>query len=106
MAKQKKTTSNSKGSDNSNVLPKLNRVAGQVGGIKKMIEDQRYCPEIIQQVRATRKALASIEAALIESHMRCCVQKTFEGESQKAKDEKLDEVIRLFKSSVSTGVEP
>ena len=106
MAKQKKVLENKKGADNSAVLPKLNRVGGQVDGIKRMVEDKRYCPEIIQQVRATRKALASIEASLIESHIRNCVQKTLEGKSQKAKDEKLEEVIRLFKSSIATGVEP
>lgn len=102
MAKSKKML---KGTDHAALLPKLNRVEGQVGGIKKMVEDRRYCPEIIQQVRASRKALASIEASLIESHIRCCVQKTLSGESEKAKNEKLEEVIRLFKSSITQGVD-
>ena len=98
-----RTVGKLKGAGHSSLTPKLNRVEGQLGGIKKMIKDQRNCPEIIQQVRATRKALASIEAVLIESHIRCCIQKTFEGKSQKAKNEKLEEVIRLFKTSITQG---
>ncbi len=105
MKKKKQKNDLPTGADHSALLPKMNRVEGQVGGLKKMIEEKRYCPEIIQQVRATRKALASIEASLIESHIRCCVQKSFRGKSEEDKDEKIEEVIRLFKSSVTQGVD-
>ncbi len=56
-------------------------------------------------MRVTRKVLASIEASLIESHIRWCVQKSFRGKSEEDKDEKIEEVIRLFKSSVTQGVD-
>jgi DNA-binding FrmR family transcriptional regulator len=105
MASEKPTNKIIKGANHRNLLPKLNRIEGQVGGVKKMIDDKRYCPEIIQQVRATRKALASVEASLIESHIRCCVQKTFAGHSEKAKKEKLEEVILLFKNSINQGMD-
>ncbi len=105
MAKiKKKKTNKQTGADHASLLPKLNRAEGQLGGVKKMIEDRRYCPDIIQQIRATRTALAAVEAALIESHIRCCVQKSFEEGSEKDKDEKISEVVSLFKSALSKGV--
>ncbi len=102
--KKKKKTSEQTGANHANLLPKLNRAEGQLGGVKKMIEERRYCPDIIQQVRAARTALAAIEAALIESHIRCCVQKSFEEGSPEDKNEKISEVVSLFKSALSKGV--
>lgn len=103
---KKQTTHNKAGADHSSLLPNLNRTEGQIGGIKKMIQEQRYCPDIVQQVRATRKALIAIEASLIDSHIRCCVRETFENSSEKDKQEKIDEVVKLFKSAISHGAEP
>ena len=40
-------------------IPRLNRIAGQIEGIKKMIEDGRYCPDILSQLRAVRSAVKS-----------------------------------------------
>jgi len=87
--------------DHSSQLKKLNRIEGQVVGIKKMIEDQRYCPEIIQQVRASRKALLSVEIELLRAHLDGCVTDAFKSKSKKDKDEKIDEIIKIFKSTGS-----
>lgn len=91
--------------DHSRQLPKLNRVEGQLAGIKKMIEERRYCPDIIQQVRATRKALFSIEAALLESHLENCVSEAIESKNLSEKETKLYEVMQVFKSADSQGIE-
>ena len=60
------TTSNSKHSDN---LPKLNRISGQVEGIKKMIEEERYCLDIVYQIKAVRSALKSVEKNILHNHI-------------------------------------
>ena len=78
-------------------IGKLNRVAGQVEGIKRMIEDNRYCPEILAQLKAVRSAIRTIEANILESHLQHCVTDALaEGDKNKA-HEKIDEIKDLFK---------
>lgn len=110
MAKNKKSndkkTSGSKGHpDHTQQLSKLNRVEGQVAGIKKMIEERRYCPEIIQQVRATRKALAAIEGTMLESHLLNCVSGAIESGNKAEKETKISEVMQIFRSAASQGID-
>lgn len=83
--------------DHGTELPRLNRVEGQLAGVKKMIEEQRYCPDIIQQVRATRRALAGIEISLLERHLHHCVKHAMQSKDKSAQQEKIDEIIRIFK---------
>ena len=91
--------------DHSIQLSKLNRVEGQLIGIKKMIEDGRYCPDIIQQVRAARKALFGVESALLELHLHHCVSDAIESKNLSEKESKLTEVMKIFKSADSQGIE-
>lgn len=109
MAKIKRTESGKSTSkshpDHSQQLSKLNRVEGQVAGIKKMIEERRYCTDIIQQVRATRKALAAIEAALLEAHLLNCVSGAIESGNKAEKETKISEVMQIFKSAASQGID-
>ena len=91
--------------DHSSQLSKLNRVEGQISGIKKMINDRRYCPDIIQQIRAARKALFGIEAALLKSHLSECVSEAMKSKSRKLKDEKIEEVLKIFKSGSTQDIE-
>lgn len=83
--------------DHGQQLPKLNRIAGQVEGIKKMIEERRYCPDIIIQLRATRAALNSIEAELLEAHLNACVADAFNFGDEKEKQKKIAELKDLYK---------
>lgn len=90
--------------DHRELLPKLNRAQGQLQGTMRMIEEQRYCPEIIQQLRATRKAIASIEASLLERHLRECVAQAANSKAKGHFDEKIQEIMRLFKSGEENGI--
>lgn len=78
-------------------IKKLNRVSGQVEGIKKMIDDGRYCPEIITQLRAARSALKSIEANILEEHLQSCVSDAMVSGDKKQTAKKIEELITLFK---------
>lgn len=91
--------------DHNRQLPKLNRVEGQLAGIKKMIEERRYCPDIIQQVRATRRALFGIESALLESHLEFCVSEAIQSKRDSEMEDKLTEVMQIFRSADSQGIE-
>jgi len=75
-------------------LPRLNRISGQIEGIKKMIEDGRYCPEIIAQLRAVRSAVKSVEANILQTHLQHCVAQSFASEADRM--EKIEELKKLF----------
>lgn len=75
---------------------RLNRVEGQIRGIKKMIEKEAYCDDIINQIEASRSALKSIEIILLESHIQnCVVDQIKQGDL-----EGIDEILTTFKKMV------
>ena len=75
-------------------MPRLNRIAGQIEGIKKMIEDGRYCPEIISQLRAVRSAVKAVESNILQKHLQHCVAQSFS--CKEDKDKKIEELKMLF----------
>lgn len=85
---------NSQHPDHHDEISRLNRLAGQVEGIKKMIEERRYCADIITQLRAVQSAAKSVEANILRSHLEGCVKDAYESGASK---EKIDELITLFK---------
>ena len=78
-------------------LNRLSRIAGQVQGIKRMVEEEKYCIDIITQVQAARSALRSVELKILEKHMHHCVSNALETGSQKDADEKMEELLRVMK---------
>ena len=62
-----------KGASHLDQLKRLNRIEGQVRGVAKMIEEQRYCTDILTQLRAIKSAVASTEVKVIEQHMKHCL---------------------------------
>ena len=71
------------------LITRLNRVEGQIRGIRGMIEKDAYCDDVITQVAAAQAALDSISKLILENHIRCClVNKIRNGE-----DEIVDELI-------------
>ena len=72
MKKESKKDMNNKKSENPNhkhEIPRLNRAIGQLEGIKKMIEEQRYCPDIIVQLKAVRSAIKHVESNILKTHL-------------------------------------
>lgn len=76
-------------------LKKLNRICGQLEGIKKMIEQRKYCVEIMTQTRAARNALKSVELAILETHMKSCLENTVA--KPDSQPNKIDEILALLK---------
>ena len=86
------------GADHTAHMKRLTRVRGQVSGIEKMVLERRYCPEILQQLKAARSALHSIECLILEEHLRHCVQSAMGNKNTKAAQLKIEEIINLLKS--------
>ena len=75
------------------LLGRINRISGQVNGIKKMIEDDDYCNDILIQIVAAEKSLKSLANIMFENHIYRCVSNDLE----KGNMEVIDELTSLFK---------
>jgi len=78
-------------------IKKLNRIAGQVEGVKRMIDEGRYCPEILAQLKAVRSAVRTVEAQVLETHLQHCVAEAVASGNEKETQQKIDEIKDLFK---------
>lgn len=83
--------------DHSSELPKLNRVSGQIDGVRKMIAERRYCPDILIQLRAARSALKTIEANILEAHLSSCLVDAMNHGDPQEKENKIMELKEIFK---------
>lgn len=81
--------------DHSIHLQRLQRVSGQIEGIKKMILDKRYCPDIINQLKAATSGLRAIEAEIFKSHLRGCVRTAFDSKDIHASETKIEEIVKM-----------
>jgi len=100
-----KATSNKKSSchsgltshpNHSHVIPRLNRAEGQIAGIKKMIEEGRYCVDILTQFRACMSALRTIEMTVFETHLKSCVRTAMEAKNPAEANKKIEEITNLL----------
>jgi len=78
-----------------NLLHRLKISHGHLEKIIKMVEEDRYCLEIIQQTQAVQSSLEKITEMILENHLKTCVRDSME--SGKNIDEKVKEVIEVFK---------
>lgn len=78
--------------DKKNLIKRLNRVEGQVRGISKMVEEDRYCEDVLIQISAVINSLRSMSSELLKSHLATCVV----DEIKKDNLEVIDEVVNLF----------
>jgi DNA-binding FrmR family transcriptional regulator len=78
-------------------LTRVNRIEGQVRGIKRMIEEREYCIDIITQIQAAQSALGSVARKVLQKHMETCVSEALQGTSTEDADEKLRELMRVMK---------
>jgi DNA-binding FrmR family transcriptional regulator len=75
-------------------INRLNRIEGQIRGLKKMIEEGVYCIDVISQTSSVRSALKGLEDSLLEHHLSTCVVSQIKnGKEKKA----VDEIIKVYK---------
>jgi CsoR family transcriptional regulator, copper-sensing transcriptional repressor len=80
------------------ILHGLRRVEGQVRGIQRMVEEERYCVEILNQIAAARMALARLALIVLEDHTKGCVSRAVAEQEQK--DEIIGELMEVFKKLI------
>jgi CsoR family transcriptional regulator, copper-sensing transcriptional repressor len=84
------------GEDKERTLTRLRRIEGQVRGLQRMIEEDKYCIDIITQVSSVQAALEQVSIALMENHLRHCVTDAIQGGDGEAKIQEVMEVLRRY----------
>ena len=79
--------------DKKTLISRINRLSGQMTGVKKMIEDDRYCGDILIQLSAIDKSIKSLASLILNKHMHSCVVKSI----KEGDETTIDEVAELFK---------
>lgn len=82
------------------LLNRLNRVEGQVRGIARMVDEDRYCIDIMTQLQAVRAALTKVEAELMRQHIDHCVTSAFNSGDPEQQRQKADELVTLLQRSM------
>ncbi len=79
--------------DSEAIIRRLRRIEGQVKGIQKMVEEEKYCGDILMQVAAVRSAMNSVGGLVLENHMKGCLKNYLDGV---ADDEVLDSLVETM----------
>ena len=77
-------------------INRLNRIAGQVRGVAQMIEDDRYCIDILTQIQAIKSALGKVETQVLKDHAACCVAEAIASGDAEDQRQKFEELVELL----------
>jgi len=88
--------------DKEALIKRLHRIAGQVGGIERMLAEERYCIDILTQIAAVKTALEQVGAKLLEGHVTHCVRDAIASGDEHAADEKTAELLGAVQRFVKT----
>ena len=78
------------------LLPRLRRIEGQIRGISRMVEERRYCIDVIQQLTAARKALDQVSLKIMNGHINTCVSDAIRRQDGAKKIEELMDTLGRF----------
>lgn len=95
-AKSAKQASPDKPADHSADLMRFRRIRGQIEGVERMIEENRYCVDIVHQIRSIQAALKSAEGLVLERQIRHCIHDAIEAQEPRRTEEKINELLTLF----------
>ncbi len=78
------------------VLVRLNRVRGQIDGVIRMVDDDRYCVDVLTQIAAAQAALGRAAEMVLDQHIESCVADAFDSGETAKRREKIDELMDVF----------
>ncbi|HNY42631.1 MAG TPA: metal-sensitive transcriptional regulator [Bryobacteraceae bacterium] len=82
--------------DKEAVLKRLKRIEGQVRGLEKMVEEDRYCADVLMQMASVEQAIGSAAQVVLKSHLHTCVAAAVKGAKPGEAERKFDEIVMLF----------
>jgi DNA-binding FrmR family transcriptional regulator len=78
------------------LLSRLSRIEGQVRGVARMVEEERYCIDVLDQVQAIKAALKKVEEQILKDHSAHCVAHAIKSGDTEDQKRKFDELVELF----------
>lgn len=84
------------GKNSKSTIDALNRIAGQVRGVGRMVEEERYCIDILHQIHAVKAALSRVENQILKSHAACCVEEAIASGDANLQRTKFNELVEIF----------
>ncbi len=82
------------------VLTRLRRIEGQVRGLQKMVEEERYCADVLTQVSSVQEALRGVGRAMLHNHLRHCATEAIRSDDPARAEAMYDELLDLVYRSV------
>ena len=82
--------------DRDDITDRLSRIEGQIRGLKRMVEEDRYCGDILDQIHSVQQALKSVGRAITRNHLETCVTDAIRSGDEQAAQESYDEIIGLL----------
>lgn len=83
--------------DHSKEINRIKRIQGQLEGVQRMIQENRYCPEILIQTKAIASAIRSLETTILERHLNHCVKSAISSKDEAKTQKQVDELLDIFK---------
>jgi len=80
-------------------LRRLKTIAGHLGGVLHMVEDDAYCVDVIRQIQAVQAALNKVSAQILEDHLNSCVITAIQGDDPAERERVLKEISEVFEMS-------
>ncbi len=74
----------------------MNYIQGHLEGVKKMIEEDRYCVDIITQQKGVASAIKKVNKMILANHLNCCIVSAIEGKDKKNQEEKIVELLGIL----------
>ena len=86
------------GATQETVRKRLNRIAGQVQGLQRMVDSERYCIDVLQQIAAVESALHRVGGIILKNHLETCVSDAYKCRNTSDQNQKIQELIQVFDS--------
>jgi len=77
-------------------LGRLRRIVGQVQGVQRMVEEEKYCVDVLLQISAVQGALEQVAKIIMTRHIESCVLDSLKAGSERERSQKIDDLIRVF----------
>jgi len=86
--------------DRDDITSRLSRIEGQIRGLERMVEEDRYCGDILDQIHSVQQALKSVGRAITRNHLETCVTDAIRSGDETAAQESYDEIMGLLEKEL------
>ena len=75
---------------------RLKKIEGQLRGLQKMVDERRYCVDVLDQISAVQAALGAVGKLLLKNHIETCVSHALGGDDPDQRRQKIEELVKIF----------